>query len=65
MSIKPEPNFDEMRQADGSIRPAYRDYVTWLEEQDPALMRRKSREAEQFFRRTGITFNVYGDDDAE
>ncbi len=28
-------------------------------------MRRKSREAEQFFRRTGITFNVYGDDDAE
>ncbi|WP_336978703.1 circularly permuted type 2 ATP-grasp protein [Altererythrobacter fulvus] len=54
-----------MRQADGSIRPAYRDYVTWLEEQDPALMRRKSREAEQFFRRTGITFNVYGDDDAE
>ena len=65
MSIKPEPNFDEMRQADGSIRPAYRDYVTWLDEQDPALMRRKSREAEQFFRRTGITFNVYGDDDAE
>ncbi|HZF46184.1 MAG TPA: circularly permuted type 2 ATP-grasp protein [Sphingomonadaceae bacterium] len=54
-----------MRQADGSIRPAYRDYVTWLDEQDPALMRRKSREAEQFFRRTGITFNVYGDDDAE
>jgi len=65
VSIKPEPNFDEMRQADGSIRPAYRDYVTWLDEQDPALMRRKSREAEQFFRRTGITFNVYGDDDAE
>ncbi|HTN13721.1 MAG TPA: circularly permuted type 2 ATP-grasp protein [Sphingomonadaceae bacterium] len=54
-----------MRQADGSIRPAYRDYVAWLEDQDPALMRRKSREAEQFFRRTGITFNVYGDDDAE
>ncbi|MCB5423907.1 circularly permuted type 2 ATP-grasp protein [Altererythrobacter sp. CC-YST694] len=54
-----------MRQADGAICPAYRDYVTWLEEQDPALMRRKSREAEQFFRRTGITFNVYGDDDAE
>ncbi|KPL68195.1 hypothetical protein SZ64_08715 [Erythrobacter sp. SG61-1L] len=54
-----------MRQADGSIRPAYRDYVSWLDEQDPALMRRKSREAEQFFRRTGITFNVYGDDDAE
>ncbi len=61
----PEPNFDEMRQADGSIRPAYVDYCQWLDEQDPSQMRRKGREAENFFRRTGITFNVYGDDDAE
>lgn len=61
----PDSNFDEMHQADGSIRPAYRDYCDWLSRQDPTLMRRKDREAESFFRRTGITFNVYGDDDAE
>jgi len=60
-----EPNFDEMHAADGSIRPAYRRYHTWFEEQDPALMRRKHREAESFFRRVGITFNVYGQSDAE
>ena len=60
-----EPNFDEMVEADGSIRPAYRQYHTWFEEQDPATMRRKHREAENFFRRTGITFNVYGESDAE
>ncbi|MBO9497979.1 MAG: circularly permuted type 2 ATP-grasp protein [Novosphingobium sp.] len=65
MSITPDPKFDEMRQADGSIRPAYRDYVTWLDEQDQSLMRRKNGEAESFFRRTGITFNVYGDEDGE
>ena len=28
-------------------------------------MRRKAREAESFFRRTGITFNVYGAADAD
>ncbi len=61
----PDPNFDEMRQADGTIRPAYVDYCQWLDEQDASQMRRKGREAENFFRRTGITFNVYGDDDAE
>jgi len=61
----PEPTFDEMREADGTIRPAYRNYCNWLEEQDPAEMRRKDREAESSFRRTGITFNVYGSEDAE
>jgi uncharacterized circularly permuted ATP-grasp superfamily protein len=61
----PEPNFDEMFEADGSARLAYRDYCKWLDEQDPAQMRRKGQEAESFFRRTGITFNVYGNEDAE
>ncbi len=61
----PEPNFDEMRQADGGIRPAYQEYCGWLDEQDQAQLRRKNGEAEGFFRRTGITFNVYGENDAE
>jgi uncharacterized circularly permuted ATP-grasp superfamily protein len=65
MSNKPEPNFDEMLEADGSIRPAYRKYHAWFCEQDPALMRRKDKEAEGLFRRAGITFNVYGDSAAE
>jgi uncharacterized circularly permuted ATP-grasp superfamily protein len=65
MSNKPEPNFDEMLEADGSIRPAYRKYHAWFQGQDPALMRHKDKEAEGLFRRTGITFNVYGDSAAE
>ncbi|MXO64978.1 circularly permuted type 2 ATP-grasp protein [Altericroceibacterium endophyticum] len=58
-------NFDEMSGPDGTIRPAYKGYHDWLSEQDGSWMRRKSFEAESLFRRTGITFNVYGQEDAE
>ncbi|WP_295630513.1 circularly permuted type 2 ATP-grasp protein [Novosphingobium sp.] len=57
--------FDEMTAPDGSVRPAYADYCGWLANQDPAQLKRKGAEAEEFFRRTGITFNVYGQSDAE
>jgi uncharacterized circularly permuted ATP-grasp superfamily protein len=65
MSEPSRAQFDEMHAPDGSVRDAYRDYGRWLAEQDSGWMRRKAGEAEGFFRRTGITFNVYGDDDAE
>jgi uncharacterized circularly permuted ATP-grasp superfamily protein len=51
--------------ADGAVRPAYRGYSEWYQEQPADLLRRKGTEAEAFFRRTGITFNVYGSEDAE
>ncbi len=54
-------NFDEMRDGDGQVRAAYRDYVPWFEEQDLAWLRTQDKKAETFFRRTGITFNVYGE----
>lgn len=59
------PVFDEMLAPDGGVRAAYADYRAWFDAQDPALLRRKDGEAENFFRRTGITFNVYGDDAGE
>lgn len=57
--------FDEMTDAGGNVRAAYADYHGWLGEQDAASLRRKSAEADDSFRRTGITFNVYGEDEAE
>lgn len=57
--------FDEMHQADGSVRDPYRDYANWYSEQDKVWLRTKGTEAERQFRRTGITFNVYGEEDAE
>ncbi len=58
-------SYDEMLNADGSVRSAYAGYCEWYKEQPPDLLRRKGSEAEAFFRRTGITFNVYGSEDAE
>ncbi len=62
----PPPScYDEMHDASGSPRAGYEDYCGWLAEQPSELLRRKGNEAEAFFRRTGITFNVYGSEDAE
>ncbi len=58
-------NFDEMLNADGSVRPAYADFRNWYDAQDRAWLKRKDAEAEHFFRRIGITFNVYGEDAGE
>ena len=57
--------FDEMFDASEQPRPAYADYCQWLHTQDDAVLRRKNAEADASFRRTGITFNVYGEDEAE
>ena len=58
-------SYDEMYDADGGVRPAYAQYCGWYEQQDRNLLNRKGIEAERTFRKTGITFNVYGENDAE
>ena len=45
-------------------RKPYRAYNRWIKGEDIAQLQKKSAEAERLFRRTGITFNVYGDDEA-
>ena len=55
--------FDEMFGRGETPRSAYADYLGWFRDEDPARLRKKSAEAETFFRRTGITFNVYGQDE--
>jgi len=57
-------HFSEMTM-DNGVREPYRRYDGWFAEQDVARLDRKAQEAEAFFRRTGITFNVYGQSDAE
>ncbi|MEO0677425.1 MAG: circularly permuted type 2 ATP-grasp protein [Pseudomonadota bacterium] len=58
------PHFDEMHGPEGT-RPPYAALGTWIEASDPADLRAKQREAEDLFRLTGITFNVYGREEAE
>ena len=58
-------HFDEMLLGEGKLRPPYQDYGKWFGDEDPNRLSKKSKEAEAFFRRTGITFNVYGQADAQ
>lgn len=58
-------SYDEMHDGQGAVRAAYSGYCGWLNEQEKDWLRRQNEAAEGFFRRTGITFNVYGDDAAE
>ncbi|MGX0875423.1 putative circularly permuted ATP-grasp superfamily protein [Roseovarius sp. MBR-154] len=57
--------FDEMWGNAGTIRAPYRGFHDWFAEEDPKRLRAKQREAEEIFRLTGITFNVYGRAEAE
>ena len=56
--------FNEMS-SDAETRGPYAKYHKWFDAQDRERLAQKSRDAEAFFRSTGITFNVYGQDDAE
>ena len=57
--------FDEMWGRDETLRSPYSEFNTWFEGEDPARLRQKQREADDLFRLTGITFNVYGQSAAE
>jgi uncharacterized circularly permuted ATP-grasp superfamily protein len=57
--------FDEMWGTDDTLREPYRDFHGWFTQEDAKRLRDKQREAEELFRLTGITFNVYGKAEAE
>ncbi|MEM6340198.1 MAG: circularly permuted type 2 ATP-grasp protein [Pseudomonadota bacterium] len=57
--------FDEMWGREDSLRGPYKKFQSWFENEDPARLRSKQREAKEVFRLTGITFNVYGRSEAE
>src|SRR6056297_935956 len=57
--------FDEMWGDDTRLRAPYQGFHTWFDSEDPRRLRAKQREAEELFRLTGITFNVYGRAEAE
>ena len=54
--------FDEMK-GEGDVRPPYSRLKAWLDNAPPGLLDTRRRQADVFFRRIGITFNVYGDAD--
>ena len=59
-----KPAFDEMTGLGQGIREPYSAVANWLGSLRVEDLRKKSAEAELLFRRTGITFAVYGDAEA-
>jgi len=53
--------FDEMRGEGTQVREVYREIDRWLKSVSPEQLAHRKEEAEQFFRRIGITFAVYGE----
>jgi uncharacterized circularly permuted ATP-grasp superfamily protein len=53
-----------MRPGETGVRPPYLDYDQWFRNQDGNRLSEKMRDAEIVFRRTGITFAVYGEEEA-
>ena len=58
-------HFDEMLLGQDAVRAPYAEYENWFSQEDRTRLSKKSKEAEAFFRRTGITFNVYGQSAAQ
>ena len=56
--------FNEMLDANGGVRPSYAQVAEWLAAQSKLGLKRKQQEAETLFRRLGITFSVYGSENA-
>jgi uncharacterized circularly permuted ATP-grasp superfamily protein len=57
--------FDEMLGTSEAPRAPYAAFSGWFEGEDIRHLRKKAVDAETFFRRTGITFNVYGQAEAD
>lgn len=55
--------FDESYDAKQGIRPVYAPYANWLTGKEFSELAQKSRDAELLFRRVGITFAVYGEEE--
>ena len=56
--------FDEMLGLGGEVRAPYRLLDEWLKTMPRAELKRSHREAERLFRRNGVTFAVYGGQEA-
>ena len=56
--------FDEMNGPAGELRSAYKELALWLKDTPPDALEYRRKEAELLFRRIGITFAVYGDNES-
>jgi uncharacterized circularly permuted ATP-grasp superfamily protein/uncharacterized alpha-E superfamily protein len=59
--LPPAGRYDEMRTADGGVRPHWRYLLDALRALGPDVVEERRHEAERLVRDNGVTYNVYGD----
>ena len=57
--------FDRSIEDPSSLRLPYENLHAWIDDQDPAQLRKRSRMAQELFQSMGITFNVYGESEGK
>ncbi len=57
--------FDRSIEDPSSLRLPYENLHAWIDDQDPAQLRKRSRMAQELFQSIGITFNVYGESEGK
>ena len=58
-------HFDEMFDNTSKPHNCYKGYYKWLLSEEPRNLKKQQTEANEFFKKIGITFNVYGDIEEE
>lgn len=60
-ATQPSAFYNEMYAADGSVRPHYAAFASWLANTPPEKIAQNREAADLLFHRVGITFAVYGE----
>ena len=65
VNMKNKDNFFNEMHLENQVRGEYSNFMNWLKSQDLKALFNKEKELERIFRLSGITFNVYGQEEAE
>ena len=65
VNMKNKDNFFNEMHLENQVRGEYSNFMKWLKSQDLKALFNKEKELERIFRLSGITFNVYGQEEAE
>ncbi|MFM2093907.1 MAG: hypothetical protein RIS70_1031, partial [Planctomycetota bacterium] len=58
--VRPSGGFDELLDADGTLRPAWRLFAQRLEQHGLSVLQQRSEQARRLLRENGVTYNVFG-----
>src|SRR5688572_23407532 len=58
--VAPSGLYDELKAADGALRPNWQRFVRGLENLGPQVLQQRAEQARRLLRENGVTYNAYG-----